>query len=162
MPFQPWQPGMTITSGGLQSISPTWQPWTPTWTTATGAPSYGNATVDCAYAVAARTVWFRFEIAFGSTTTYGGNGDNWTFGLPIPAASTVFALGWAELGMTNGARCMSRIRVGGSTSTLQFEISSGRVDGAAITSTGIIDSLSPWTWGNGGSIRGTGCYESAT
>ena len=64
MPYEPWQPGMNLTAGRLRSISPTWQDWTPVWTTSTGVntPSFGNAALACRYALSATSCWGTFEV----------------------------------------------------------------------------------------------------
>lgn len=165
MAYEPWQPGMIITAARLASISPTWQPWVPTWTTSTGLhlPTLGNATVNCAYAQSARTVFWRFDIAFGSTTNFGVGADasdNWLFSLPVPAASVVQAIGFLDLHASGSARAIGRARLL-TTTDFQIEIASGQPSGAAITNTGLADSLSPWTWVSGNAIRGQGQYEAA-
>jgi hypothetical protein len=138
----------------------TWQSFTPTWIVESGSPnpSFGNAVVDCRWS--RRGTWVRaeYDITFGTTTTYGASAVNWRFGLPTPAARTAQTVGWFELHQSAGARCVARARL---TSTAGFglEISSGRVDGNAITSTGLIDSVSPWTWASTHAIRGVIEYE---
>ncbi|MEU9640951.1 hypothetical protein [Streptomyces sp. NPDC048188] len=165
MAYQPWQPGMILTASRLASISPTWQDWTPSWTTSTGLrlPSLGDATVDCAFAVSALTCYWRFDIIFGSSTSFGAGataGDNWMFGLPVAAASTVAAVGFLEMNASGSARAIARARL---LSTTQFglELSTGRPDGVAVANNGLCDSLSPWTWASGNSVRGVGHYQIA-
>ncbi|MFE2353481.1 hypothetical protein [Streptomyces parvulus] len=165
MPYQPWQPGMLLTQGRLASISPTWQAWTPTWTTSTGLhlPAYGNASLDCAYAVTARTVLFRVDIQFGSLTNFGASADaadNWLFSLPVAAASVVQPAGFVDLHASGSARAIARIRLM-STSAFGLEIASGQPNGSTIANTGLVDSLSPWTWASGNAVRGVGQYEAA-
>jgi hypothetical protein len=161
MPFEVWQPGMIMTEERLASISPTWQAWSPAWTTATGAnlPSYGNAVVDCSYAVSATTCYARFDILFGSTTTFGST-DNWRFSLPVPAVAAMSAGGFAELNASLGARVMARARIT-TTTAFELEISSGKPDATAVTNFGIVDAVSPWTWASGHAIRGTLQYQTA-
>ncbi|MBN0043128.1 hypothetical protein JS756_03155 [Streptomyces actuosus] len=164
MTYEPWQPGMKLSANRLLSISPTWSSWTPTWSTTTGAntPSFGNATLDCAYAVSATTVWWRMDIVFGSTTNFGGGSaaDNWQFTLPVTAASAVNAAGAVELSFSGNARVVARSRLL-STTQMGLEISSGKPDGTAVANSGLVDLLSPFTWASGNSIRGVGHYEAA-
>ncbi|WP_432158992.1 hypothetical protein [Streptomyces sp. bgisy153] len=164
MTYEPWLAGMWITGGRLRSISPTWTAWTPTWSTSTGSntPSYGNATLNCAYAVSATTVFWRMDIIFGSTTNFGGGAgsDNWQFSLPVTAASTFASIGHLELTLSGGGRIYARGRAL-STSQMGLEIATGRVDATAVTSNGLVDAVSPWTWASGHTIRGTGQYEAA-
>ncbi|MEU0332238.1 hypothetical protein [Streptomyces sp. NPDC006193] len=168
MAYEPWQPGMIITAGRLLSISPTWQDWTPVWTTSTGAnlPAFNNATVTARYAQSALTVYYRMEIVFGTTTAFGGGGasDNWRFSMPVPAAATSGIVGQGEahdVSVANtGGRLGIRPRLT-STTTIELEVSTGRVDAVAVTAGGLIDAVTPWTWASGDVIRVWGNYEAA-
>lgn len=173
MPFEPFLPGMILNEARLASISPTWQDWSPVWTTSTGAntPSLGNATVTARYAVAARTVFFRLEIGFGSSTNFGGGGaaDNWRFSLPVQAAASQLIAGSGEAqdtatgGTPASARVPLRVRLE-NTTTLSLETTGGATGfagGYAATSSGLIDAVTPWTWANGDLLRIFGEYEAA-
>ncbi|WP_193512265.1 hypothetical protein [Streptomyces griseoloalbus] len=164
---------MIITANRLLSISPTWQDWTPVWTTSTGVntPSFGDASVTARWAQAARTVWFRLEIGFGAATNFGGGGsaDNWRFSLPVTAAATQLIAGHAEAqdsatgGTPSSVRVPLRARLT-STGTLELETtggSTGFAGGYAATSVGLIDAVTPWTWASGDAIRVSGQYEAA-
>lgn len=166
-PYEPWQPGMNITANRLLSISPTWQDWVPVWTTSTGAntPSFGNAVITARYAQSALTVFYRMEIAFGSTTAFGGGGasDNWRFSLPVTAAATALIVGWGEISDSSaglGSRMGVRPRLT-TTTTMEIEMASARIDAAAVSGVGLIDSASPWAWATNDSIRVVGQYEAA-
>lgn len=165
MAYEPWQPGMRITAGRLASISPTWQAWTPEWSTSSGTslPNFGDATVNCAYAISARTVYWRMEIIFGSTTAFGGGGtgDNYLFSLPVAAAEILPAIGFLELNASVGKRAVARARML-TTDDFCLEVSSGTPDATVISNTGIADAVSPWTWASGDAIRGSGQYEAAS
>lgn len=173
MAFEDWQPGMIMTEERLASISPTWQDWTPVWTTSTGvnSPSFGNASITARYAVSARTVFFRLEIVFGSTTNFGGGGggDNWRFSLPVTAAATQLTAGSGEAqdsatgGSPSAVRVPLRPRLT-TTTTLELETSGGATGfagGYAATSVGLIDAITPFTWANTDALRITGQYEAA-
>ncbi|MGJ7877910.1 hypothetical protein [Streptomyces rochei] len=165
MAYEPWQPGMILTANRLASISPTWTAWTPAWTTSSGAhlPSYGDTTVDCAYAVSARTVYWRMNIVFAANTNFGAGAvaaDNWLFSLPLPAPSLIEGIGWIDLHASGTARAVARARMI-TTQSFGLEIASGQPSGAAITATGLVDSISPWTWASGMALRGGGQYEAA-
>ncbi|MFB7498451.1 hypothetical protein ACFC09_27825 [Streptomyces sp. NPDC056161] len=164
-------------SGGLQRWNgtawdafpqyPTWQSWTPAWTTGTGnaTPSFGNATVNCRYVKFGRTVHLSFSIQFGSTTTFGtnpGTDDNWRFSLPVAASAAHPVIGFAELSGNNNLRMVSRINLG-TTTAFELNISTGRVDSVATVQPyyGSVDALSPWTWTSPYAIRGTATYEAA-
>lgn len=140
-----------------------WVTWTPTWTTSTGTavPTLGNATVDCRYTKLGRTVTCKFEIAFGSTTNFGsgaGTGDNWRFGLPVAAARVGDSLGFLELNQSLDDVIIGRARTVTSNS-FGLGMSTGRPRATALSNTGDVDSISPWTWANGNSIKGTLVYE---
>ncbi|MCI0384595.1 hypothetical protein [Streptomyces sp. CNQ085] len=169
MTYVDWQAGMTITAERLRAITPgVWQTWTPTWTTTTGAstPLYGNAVLDCSYMQAGKLCIGRVLISFGSTTSFGGGstGDNWTFSLPVTAAGTTLHAGDGEIAQSSiGTRMGVRVRLLDTTS-FGLETSTGRVDATAVTGPnwGLVDSLSPWSWGSGNTVRVNFSYETAT
>ncbi|GAA3956621.1 hypothetical protein GCM10022384_07200 [Streptomyces marokkonensis] len=162
MAYEPWQPGMILTADRMASISPTWRAWTPSWTTSSGAhlPSFGDASIDCAYAESAGTVFWRMEIIFGATTNFGGGGggDNWLFSLPVSASGLPSCIGFFELNASVDVRVVARGRCV-TTGDVALEISSGKVDGSAVTTGGIADAVSPWAWAADHSIRGSGQYQ---
>lgn len=167
MPYEPWQPGMIMTQERLASISPTWQDWTPVWTTSTGAnsPSFNNAVLNARYAVSATSVKFNLNITFGSGTNFGGGGsaDNWRFSLPVAAASLLLIAGYGEIADSSAgisSRMGARARLTTAT-TMEIEMASARIDGAAVSGAGLVDAVSPWTWASGDTIRVFGEYEAA-
>ncbi|WP_406200174.1 hypothetical protein OG331_25275 [Streptomyces sp. NBC_01017] len=173
MPFELWQPGMIMTEERLASISPTWQDWSPAWTTSTGSatPSFGDASVLARYAQAASVVFFRLEIGFGASTNFGGGGgsDNWRFSLPVASAGTQLIAGSGEAqdsatgGSPSSVRVPLRVRLTSST-VLELETSGGGTGftgGYSATPTGLIDAVTPFTWANGDFIRVVGQYEAA-
>ncbi|MFG2330581.1 hypothetical protein ACGFMM_13210 [Streptomyces sp. NPDC048604] len=143
---------------------PVWRGYTPVWTTSSGAntPSYGNALVEAKYVQHGPTVHLNFRIHFGATTAFGGGGtgDNWRFSLPVQAAGLTHGIGFAELGGTTNSRLAARIRIT-TPSHFELEISSGRVDATAVGNTGLVDSLSPYTWASGYYLVGSATYEAA-
>ncbi|MEU3281583.1 hypothetical protein [Streptomyces antibioticus] len=162
---------LTVT-GSINSASNlnmgAWTTWTPTWTTTSGSatPSYGNASVDCKYARIGRTIIFRLDIVFGSTTNFGTSpttGDNWLFSLPVtPAAATNSTICTVALRQSNTAALTARARIASTGTDVIISIAGGRVDATAVTNTGDVDSLSPWTWANGNEIHAVGQYEAAS
>lgn len=168
MAFTAWTAGQRITAARLNSMSPTWSSWTPTWTTSTGAntPSFGNATVTGSYAQAADVVFFRLEVTFGSTTSFGGGGtgDNWRFSIPVTAAATSNITGYGEAQDTSVGGSLGRLGLRArltTTTTFEMEVSTGRPDAVAILNGGLMDALSPWTWANTDIIRFFGHYQAA-
>ncbi|MCZ7413033.1 hypothetical protein [Streptomyces sp. WMMC897] len=167
MAYEVWQPGMRINATRLRSISPTWSDWTPTWSTTTGAntPSFGNALVTARYAQSALTVHWWIDIAFGSTTSFGGGGtgDNWLFSLPVTAAGSqdICGFGSAEdASNVSGSRLPVRVRCF-DANHFNLDTAGGRQDGTALANTGAIDALTPWTWASGDDIWIQGTYEAA-
>ncbi|WP_051742032.1 hypothetical protein [Streptomyces xylophagus] len=148
-------------------VLPTWQNWTPTWTTSTGSatPAFGNATVACRYVQFGTTVHLNFAITFGSTTTYGTSpttSDQWRFSLPVTAAATRSTVGFAELAANTATnRITARVSLP-TTGAIELIVSSGQPTAVAVTNTGSVDALTPWTWASTHTIFGTATYEAAT
>lgn len=161
-----WLAGMEITADRLAQITPAWAEWTPSWTTSTGLhlPSLGNAGVACDWCQTGGLVVASFDIAFGSTTNFGSgalSSDNWLFGLPVPsAASSGDTLGFVSMRMSDNATLIGRFQANTST-TLRISIDSGRVDSTAVALSGLVDSLSPWTWASGHTLHGSFQYRAA-
>lgn len=162
--YEEWHPGMRLTADRLLSISPTWQDWTPIWSTATGAntPDFGDAPVVARYAVAATTVHYRLQIAFDATTDFGGGGssDNWQFSLPEEASDEALIIGYGEGAASLGSRFGIRARAL-TTTQMGLEVASGRVDAGTLDPTGLVDAVTPFTWSDGNTIRVAGTYEAA-
>lgn len=142
-----------------------WTSWTPSWVSSSGnnLPSYGNAVVDCRSVKIGRTVECRFEIQFGTTTTYGATGaaDNWEFSLPYPVARVGDQLGFVQLQQGNSKSCMGAARAT-SSNRIRITVCSAFVDGTAPTNTGDIDQATPAPWSSGNAIRGSFTYEAAS
>lgn len=161
-----WFAGEKITAERLNAITPTWSTWTPTWSTSTGnnTPTIGNGTYTCLYTQTGDLVVALFDVVFGSTTNFGTTtgADNWQFSLPVTAASTYNSVGTVELTNTGSARANGRIRLL-STTVMGFELGTGRPDASTIASgnTGLVDSVSPWSWGSGMAVRGVLNYRAA-
>lgn len=173
MAFTPWAAGQRIEATKLAEMSPTWSAWTPTWTTSTGSntPSYGNATVDCKYAQSADTVFYDFEIIFGSTTNFGGGGtsDNWRFSLPVTASESVLIAGMGEIqGASASERFPVRARLT-TTTTFEVELCGGAYNNITGNSSGLVDAATPFgasstgstAWGTSFRILLHGHYQAA-
>lgn len=163
-----WRAGERITAGRLNEVTAVWAAWTPTWTTSTGlaTPSFGNATLDCSYAQSGNVVFFRMDIAFGSSTNFGGGAttDNWRFSTPVTAQATALAVGAGEAGDASVASSLGRAAVIvtlSSTTTFSINVVSGRPDAVALTNAGLADTVSPWTWATSDVIRVSGHYRAA-
>jgi hypothetical protein len=163
-----WAAGQRITAGRLNALTARWAPWTPTWTTSTGAhtPSLGNATVACDWCQTGDLVTCSFDLAFGSSTTYGTSAttsDNWLFGLPVPSANaTGDTFGFITLHHTDSSVLIGRVQCNSATD-MRITVDSGRLDAVAVSSPniGVVDSLTPWTWSSGDTLHGSFQYQAA-
>lgn len=127
--------------------------YTPTWTAATTNPVVNNGTLNGWYTQVQKTVLFRIQVTFGSTTTIGSGA--YRFSLPNTAADFMSGaggdLGGAVLHDTSAsARRFRRLYLFNSST-----ISLSDDDGALVTH------AVPWTWATGDSIWIRGWYEAA-
>lgn len=162
--------GGTITiTGALTGASNmnmgAWTSWTPTWTTTTGSatPSFGNATVDCKYVKIGRTVHFRMNITFGSTTNFGSSpssSDNWLFSMPVAAPASGVPVGYVSMWVGSLTKATAGLAHLNSTTQIILYTGSGNVDNSTLAG-GIADSVSPLTWANGDRLSVIGSYETA-
>lgn len=142
--------------------------WTPTWTTSSGLhlPSYGNATAYFKAYKLGKNVHVTFDLTFGSTTNFGASAttsDNWTFSLPAawPASATLPStfLGVGDMYKDSSNLGFVRIKLSGTTA-ISFGILTCFVAGALGGGIGgDLDSITPWTWASGHSLRGSFDYE---
>jgi hypothetical protein len=166
MAVTPWQAGARVTAGRLAAITPIWATWTPSWTTSTGlhTPSLGNASVACDYCQTGDLVTCSFDLAFGSTTNFGSGAtgsDNWIFGLPGASNNASGdTLGFITLRQSDNIQLIGRVQYNGSN-TIRLSIDSGRVDVTAVANTGLVDSITPWTWASPNALHGAFQYRSA-
>jgi hypothetical protein len=145
-----------------------WVSYTPTWTTQTGSatPSYGNATLDCRSFKIGRMCTVKFAITFGSTTNFGASptgSDNWRFSLPYTAArSAEDGLGILYMYQSNAANGFAAVKLV-STTQVGLNIATSFTSSAMDSDVGgDVDSISPWTWASGNTLRGTFTYETAS
>lgn len=75
-------PGRDGTNGtnGTGIDTAAWTTYTPTWTGSVSNPDIGNGTLEGAYLLAGKVLFFRLHMVAGGTTTFGSG--SWTFGLP--------------------------------------------------------------------------------
>ena len=134
----------------LKAIGDPWTAYTPTWA-ATTNPAIGNGQISCAYMLAGKLCAFRFQIAMGTTTTYGTGG--WTINLPfIPTTTVTFPCELTDTGVGNYA---GRGLTSGSSTTLSI-LTRPTVAGAADRQ---VTSAVPFTWGTGDVLSISGVYE---
>lgn len=150
-----WLIAVTATAG-MQS-------WTPTWSTDTGQhlPVFGNADVRCKFMQLGPAVFFNMWIEFGSTTSFGAGvttGDNWRFSLPKAPNVTSITVGTCHLFVGSLTRAVSGPALINSSGFLNLYIGSGPSNGN-VANGGVVDSLSPFTWGSGDRLSVVGQYE---
>lgn len=171
MAAQSWGGGELMAADRLANMLHKSFDFTPTWntTTSNADPSYGNAVINCSYTQSGDLVVAHYDITFGSTTDFGSGptaSDDWIFSLPVNAldgAVIVQAVGELVLGTTaGGARITGRARLH-DESNVKIDISNGRLDAGAIGAgnRGTADSISPFTFTSGSSVKGVIEYEAA-
>lgn len=160
-----WTAGDLASSERLAAMLPKMYDWTPDWSTTSGAniPTYGNAVIDCRYSKSGDLVVAHFDITFGSTTNFnaGTAGDNFIFSLPVASKEVTQAVGELIVGTSaSGARVVCRARLF-DVNNVEMEIDNNRLDSGAIANTGLVDRVSPFTFGANSSVKGVIEYEAA-
>lgn len=164
-----WANGQLVSAERMENMLHRMFDFTPTWDTTTGSnvPSYGNAVLNCRYSQSGDLIVAHYDITFGSTTNFGAAptaSDDWIFSLPVDAldgAVIVQAVGDLVLGTTaGGARITGRARLH-DKSNVKIDISNARLDAGAIGAgnRGTADSISPFTFNSGSSVKGVIEYE---
>ena len=141
-------------------------PWTPAWSTSTGLhlPTYGNATIDCAYTKLGRLVIFNFSVIFGSTTNFGSGAtgaDNWVFALPFTAVRTTYPIGKASMEPGTSKAVSGLAQTTSDGTGMLIYVDSGRPDAGTVAA-GVADSISPWVWASTNKVTIQGQYEATT
>lgn len=150
-----------------------WGSWTPSWTTSTGlhAPSFGNAVITGTYAKIGRLLIVSLAVTFGSSTNFGAGAttsDNWLFSLPASlVASGAFTgtqalCGYGRATSSASATSPFSVRVDGTGANLTLDTAGGQAGGGALTQTGGLDSLTPFTWASGNVLAFFACLETTT
>ena len=67
--------GLTAVENSLGSA---WTAYTPTWGASTTNPTIGNGSIAGAYRQLGKTIMFRAQVSFGTTTTFGAGGHTLT------------------------------------------------------------------------------------
>lgn len=165
MPTPLYRPGMRMTAGRINAVLATWQSWVPAWTTGgSSTPNFGNSTVDGRYCRTGDLVVWKLDIVFGNSgVNFGSSLENWRFGLPVQAAAVAQNIGTGEIqdvSVGAGSRMVVRARCT-NVNYFELEMSTNRIDNAAISGVGLIDNGSPWTWAAGDLICFEGKYEAA-
>jgi hypothetical protein len=132
---------------GLNLPTPT--SYTPTWDAST-PPALGNGTLVGSYMRVGKMITACINLTAGSTTTFGSG--EWTFSLPVTAASTVnfSGAGWM---LDNGTAYKALSCHMHSTTTIKCIFGS---DG------GHFNAGAPITWASGDKLDLTITYEAAS
>lgn len=154
--------GQTYTAGA-------WSSWVPGWSTTSGLhiPTFGNATVVGRYAVFGKTMHFTLLITFGSTTNFNGGTttDNWIFSMPVGLTINSTVVANPQIALANGrltqssANTCPMIARPFDANNFLIDTAGGKQDGNALTNSGTIDAVTPWTWGTGDIIQFAGSIE---
>lgn len=130
-----------------------WQSWTPSWTNLT----VGNGTVTAKYVQIGKTIHFRVNLTFGSTTSISGNVS---LSLPATASSDYssnFSIGDANSVDTGTDNFHGTVNLNSTTAMtpLYLAVTGSLIDRLSITSS------TPFTWASTDQLLLTGTYEAA-
>lgn len=137
-------------------ISGAWAAYTPAWTSNGTAPALGNGTSVGAFRQEGKTVFFRIDLTFGSTSTFGTGA--YRFSLPVSALALtanfgINVSGYAEDNAVAGYLVQAGQYVTATTiSLLTHSASAGQST--------VLGQTAPFTWGSTDYIRVHGFYES--
>ena len=123
-----------------------WTTFTPTFTSIGAGTDWaiGNATTSCAYARVGRTLFFRVQVTWGSTTTFGTK----ALGMSLPLASIAYSgtnpvLGEAAFYDASAAENYAgRVAYRGQTEVQFFQTGVS----ATYVKNGLVTSTLPFTW----------------
>lgn len=137
------------------ALTGAWTTWTPTWVNLT----VGNGTVTAYYKQVGKTVLFRLNVLFGSTTSISGTP---TFTLPVTAIALVGAdsatIATGKY-LDSGTAAYQGLVMLNSTTTGQLQLANAS---ATYLTYGGISSTTPMTWTTSDEIKFlNGCYEAA-
>lgn len=149
----------TAVAGGGGGGGGPWTAYTPTWTSDGTAPSAGNAVIAAAYEQVGKTVHFRLDLTFGSTTTFGTG--SYRFGLPVAAKSLtrnhgILVAGYLEKSLVTAYGLIGARMTNGDTSSFELLYSTGSA-GTAL----LVGRSAPVSWAANDFIRVYGSYEAA-
>lgn len=141
-----------IPIGSIATTSGAWATWSPTWTNLT----VGNGTLNLAkYTQTGKTVFFRLQLTFGSTTSISGTVS---FSLPVTGISAFS--GYAECTFVDSSASTSQDGRQEMSSTTTFTPSSFLVSGTSILNL-TMSATNPFTWATSDALRVYGYYEAA-
>lgn len=128
-------------------VFPVWFNWSPAWTNFT----LGNGTQNARFKISGGSVFFEFGISLGSTSSVGTIPY---FTVPIPEVSASSLIGLLHMGDTGVANYPGSLQLAGGNIYLNLWVASGTyVSFAGLTAT------TPFTWGTGDTLYGSGNYK---
>jgi hypothetical protein len=126
-----------------------WVPYTPVWSAIGTAPVLGNGTLTGRYRVVQKTVTMSLTLTYGSTTT-GGTGG-WEFTYPLASASSTPDMDpMPAVLLLSGTGAYPAIAANVGSTTLIYVVATGAVNG--------ITQTVPFTWIAGSSLNIEGTY----
>jgi hypothetical protein len=132
----------------LNAASSSWTPFSTTWTSTGTAPVLGNGTITTFYNQVGKTVNWRGQMLFGSTTTFGTG--IWLLTMPVTSVDSR----WVGSAMYTHTTAVSRqIGVPFPNSTTQIVFYT--------TTAGQVTNTAPFTWTSGMSLSWSCTYEAA-
>jgi hypothetical protein len=150
-PF-PFVAGSVLQASELNGIDESMTAYTPTWGGTGGTPTLGNGTLTGHFTQVNKFVYYRFRLAWGSTTSATGI-SQWTFAMPV--TTTIYtsfpAIGFSTV-LDAGTATYRGVVV--RLSDTAFSILAS--DGA-----NFVGSTVPFTFVNGDSLTAQGFYEVA-
>ncbi len=150
-----------ITAGGLTPANLTsgtgsswaWQSWAPTWTNLT----VGNGTVAASYIQIGKTVFYRVQVTFGTTSAMATDPR---FTVPVTMKSAVFleGVGRAVVQDTSASAYYFLSAHIHDVANIRLQTEGA---GGAIVAPGSVSSTVPMTWASTDLFTVTGFYEAA-
>jgi len=131
-----------------------WQSWTPTWTNFT----LGNGTLTAKYAQIGKTIFYRFYVTLGSTSSVSGG---IIFTLPTTSSASYIAqvpIGSGLSGLSTGSGYMTMTVSWASSTTATIGPLSTNSTYSTLSGT---SSTIPFTWTSGSFLTAEGTYEAA-
>lgn len=127
-----------------------WRSYTPTWTAGTTNPTIGNGSISGSYTVIGRTVKFRVNTNWGSSTSNGVGSYRWSPPLPIANISDL-------IGEPVGQATVYDTSAGTRYTRAAYITSAGisLIDAAG----SIVGASNPVAWANGDGMTIYGFYE---
>lgn len=160
MPYTGFAAGMVLTAARLNEIAGLWVPYTPVWTSSSGAaPSLGNGTLTGTYKRNGGSITARWTLIGGSSTTWGGGQHQ--ISMPFTAATLANSDDhWTggALATDTGAAYYAGVSRLYSGSNLAYMLSPTTATGSTPTEW---HATRPFTFGNGDRMSGQIEFEMA-